>query len=150
MAGHLPIDGEQMDCPWISRRDTGSIGDHWMRDTAGRLWVYVEQAMSRPIQAQTGSIIKPGGVWVRQETALVIATGFSEKHLHGAGAESCDPEEAAAAFQSYGHGPAVNLARNIEELQNQADGAAGRIHTGRDGANIHDEPMHYRTRARFP
>ena len=121
-----------------------------MWNTAGRRGAYVEQATPEPIQAQTGNISKPGGVWVRQETALVIATGFSEKHLHGAGAESCGPEETAAAFQSYGHGPAVNIARNLEELQNQADGAAGRIHTGRDGANIHDEPMHYRTRARFP
>ena len=129
-----------MDRTWLSWSVAGILGDHWMWDTAGRSGAYVEQATPKPIEAQTGNISKPGGVWVRQETALVIATGFSEKHLHSAGAKSCGPEETSAAFQSYGHGPAVNIARNLEELQNQADGAAGRIHTGRDGANIHDEP----------
>ena len=121
-----------------------------MRDTAGRLGAYVEQATSRPTQAQTGNISKPGGVRVRQETALVIATGFSEKHLHGAGAKSCGPEETPAALQGHGHGAIANVAGNIEKLPNQAAGSAGRNHTDRAGANIHDELMHYRTRAHFP
>ena len=139
-----------MDRTWLSWRVAGILGDHWMWNTAGRRGAYVEQAKPKPIQAQTDNISKPGGVWVRQETALVIATGFSEKHLHGAGAESCGPEETSAAFQSYGHGAIANIAGNIEKLPNQAAGSAGRNHTDRAGANIHDGLMHYRTRAHFP
>ena len=141
-----------MDRTWLSWSVAGILGDHWMWNTAGRRGAYVEQATPKPIQAQTGNISKPGGVWVRQETALVIATGFSEKHLHGAGAKSCGPEGTPAALQSYGHGAIANVEgndeRNLEELQNQTTGAAGR--KVRAGANIHDELMHYRTRAHFP
>ena len=121
-----------------------------MWDTAGRLGAYVEQATSRPTQTQTGSISKPGGVWVRQETAFVIATGFPEKHPHGAGVESYGPEETPAAIQSYGHGPLANATRNLEELPNQAAGSAGGHRIDRAGAYIHDELMHYCTRAHFP
>ena len=121
-----------------------------MWDTAGRIGTYVEQSSSRPKQAEPGKISKSGGLRLRQETALDITASFPEKHSRGSGTKVWNAKETPATFQSYGHGSADNDAGNLEELQNQAAGATGRNHTGRDGENIHDESMHYRTRARFP
>ena len=119
-----------------------------MWDTAGRVGTYVEQSSPKPNQAEPGDISKSGGLRLRQETAFDITASFPEKLSHGSGTRGA--KETPAAIQSYGHGPAANDEGNLEEVPNQAAGAARRNHTDRDGANIHDEPMHYRTRARFP